>query len=338
MIRPHYQNEDYFNVFFNNEVVAVGWSDYDFSKYKNIEHLFPEIDYLKDVAPTTAGKWMNQIRRFKNMNEGDRVIVPTYNSVCFAIVKPEEVYDKTARGLDQCNQRRVSYIMNGDKLAMVSRNELSEKLQRRLRVRGSIISDLNEFSDELNELFLHVMASEEEYTYKTRLNHRYNTLIKEFKTQLKNNIQNGETYLQTGGIGLEHLVNELLIIDGYDSSVLAKNKFPSFADADIQAIRRDRFIETNLLFQVKHHHGITDDWGIKQLTKIREFPIYEATYDHLILVTSGSFDEKTIAKAKQFEVELINGDDLVDWIYDNLVQLSERTKLALGIKDVPTII
>ena len=69
------------------------------------------------------------------------------------------------------------------------------------------------------------------------------------------NLQKGKSNLQTGGIGLENLVCEIMQCEGYESKILAKNKFQGKADADILAIKEDSFMSKKIFVQVKHHNG-----------------------------------------------------------------------------------
>ncbi len=99
-------------------------------------------------------KKLNEVKRFKNLQEGDIVIVPFYSSVVLAIVGKEDIYSEKAYERSLANQRKVEYCLEDGKLMLISRKELSEGLQRRLRVRGSSVSDLFEFADELESIFL----------------------------------------------------------------------------------------------------------------------------------------------------------------------------------------
>ncbi|ERJ82513.1 hypothetical protein HMPREF1987_01421 [Peptostreptococcaceae bacterium oral taxon 113 str. W5053] len=87
-------------------------------------------------------KKLNEVKRFKNLQEGDIIIVPFYSSVVLAIVGKEDIYSEKAYERSLANQRKVEYCqveycLEDGKLMLISRKELSEGLQRRLRVRGS---------------------------------------------------------------------------------------------------------------------------------------------------------------------------------------------------------
>ena len=143
------------------------------------------------------------------------------------------------------------------------------------------------------------------------------------------NIQKGKSNLQTGGIGLENLVCEIMQCEGYESKILAKNKFQGKADADILAIKEDSFMSKKIFVQVKHHNGESGSYGIQQV-------IYEEYEGYFI--TSGFVSDETRKIASENNIDVMDGEELVQLIIDNLDKLSKGTKRSLGICSIPTII
>ena len=84
LVRAMGQTQNDFDIFFNNNVVAVGWSEVDFSKYSDEDLLVKEVDRVyytsRDVAPQVAGKKKNEVRRFKGIKNEDRIIVPFWGA------------------------------------------------------------------------------------------------------------------------------------------------------------------------------------------------------------------------------------------------------------------
>ena len=145
MVRA-YRNQ--FNEFFDSDVVAEGWSEVDFSACSNanelIERIRQEYGYLKDCHPTTRGRHLAAIRRFKSIQKGDKILVPYWSSIVLATATGEENYNgKLKYPIEQANQHRVEYHRDKDgNVIPIPRRHLSEGLQRRLRVQGSTVSDL----------------------------------------------------------------------------------------------------------------------------------------------------------------------------------------------------
>lgn len=323
-----------FDTFFNNSVVAVGWSEIDFSGFKKdgIEHILASVKDVyyssEDILPQVVGRQLNQVRRFHNINSGDYIIIPFYNSIRLAIANEQILYDQVAYDNDLANQRKVSYLYSKDVYKTIPRDVLSEAFQRRLRVRGSTVSDLYEFKDEIEKLF-----NQDNYSWASDFEDKENELKALLKSRLLNKIRIGKTNLKTGGLGLEYLVKELFICEGYRTEVLPKTTF-QFGDADVYAVKSDKFQETKILVQVKHHQGYTDDWGLQQLSEIKSEKYKECKF---VLITSAEISESVRGIAKNLDIDAMDGNEFVDWLIENIHSLSIETKIKLGLSAIPQI-
>ena len=337
MIRAMGSEEDDFDVFFRNDVVAVGWSQLDFSAYGSPDDLVRavESEYYSsgDTAPQVIGKKKNEVRRFKEIKGGDRIVVPYWSSVVLAIAEGEERFsDQDGESRDLANQHVVSFMRDasGGRVA-IPREQLSEGLQRRLRVRGSTVADLREFESEIERLF-------EGEVYTSTIARIQDGQERDFKRRLLAILQEGRSGLRAGGIGLEYLVRELLEADGYVAAIQPKNRFPDIADADIEATRDDHVTSTKLLVQVKHHSGESDDWGAQQLSKVLEMQADVFAEYRLVLVTTADPSEQLQKLCVAKDITLISGSQLVDWVTDSLVKLGPETRLKLRVSDVPQLV
>lgn len=335
MIRAMHSSGKDFEIFFDNSVVAVGWSEIDFSEFDKdgIEHLLGSVEEeyygSEDILPQVVGRQLNQVRRFHNIKPGDYIVIPFYNSIRLAVAEDKILYDESSYDNDLANQRKVSYQYSGNTYKTIPRDVLSEALQRRLRVRGSTVSDLYEFKDEIEKLF-----SQDSYSWTSDFEDKENTLKATLKTKLIQKIRSGKTNLKTGGLGLEHLVKELFICEGYKTEVLAKTTF-QFGDADVLAVKSDKFQETKILVQVKHHDGYTGDWGLKQLSEIKSSEEYK---DHkFVLVTSAEISTEVKKTAEDLDIATMDGNELAEWMIENLTSLSVETKIKLGLSSIPQI-
>lgn len=334
LVRAMSQSQEDFDVFFENNVVAVGWSKVNFSQCKNSDLLIKEVGeyYYSDSgsAPQVIGKKKNECRRFKGMKKGDRIVVPFLGAICLAEVEKEELYSQLDQDLS--NQRKVTYLRDqNEEVVYIPRDKLSEGLQRRLRVRGTTIADLREFSDEIDNLF----KGED---FDSGFNKKRIEAINSFKKQLLKNIQRGKTNLQSGGYGLEKLIKELLEIDGYKAEIQSKQRFSGLSDADIKAEKEDFLLTEKLLVQVKHHSGITGTWGAKQLTEILNSEKDLFSEYRLVLVTSAIPSGDLIKLCENQDIILVSGNDLSEWVFKSLPQLRFDTKKRLSISDIPTLL
>jgi predicted Mrr-cat superfamily restriction endonuclease len=335
MVRAMSSSQADFDIFFKNSVVAVGWSEINFSEFdkERIEHLLGSVEKeyynSEGILPQVIGRQLNQVRRFHNINKGDYIIIPFYNSIRLAIADDKILYDESVYDNDLANQRKVSYQYSGDTYKTIPRDVLSEAFQRRLRVRGSTVSDLYEFKDEIEKLF-----SQDNYSWTSDFEDKENELKALLKAKLLNKIRIGKTNLKTGGLGLEYLVKELFICEGYKTEVLAKTTF-QFGDADIYAVKSDKFQETKILIQVKHHNGYTDDWGLQQLSEIKSSEAYKDC--KFVLITSAEISEGVRKIAEDLDIAAMDGNEFVDWLIENLHNLSIETKIKLGLSAIPQI-
>lgn len=335
MVRAMNSNQEDFDIFFKNNVVAVGWSRVNFSKEADSESLRQKVweEYYKNAEKqqNTISRKLNEVERFKTIKKGDFIIVPYNSNIVIAEALDEEIYSEESKDLDLANQREVSYRYQDGKLLVIPRTNLSEGLQRRLRVLGNSVSNLYEFKEEIEEIF-----RTPSYSYSKKMKEVENIELEKLKKGLLENIQRGKTNLQTGGIGLENLVCEIMKCEGYDSKILAKNRFKGNADADISAIKEDSFMSKKILIQVKHHHGESGSYGIQQIVKALEDEYYRDYEGYFI--TSGFISEETRKIAKENNIKVIDGKRLVDIIIKNLDKLSVNTKVLLGICRIPSIV
>lgn len=335
MVRSQGSNAEELEVFIKNGVVAVGWSEVSFADCKDAEELRDKVEkeYYQNnnISNQQKGKKLNEVARFKGISDGDYILVPYYSYVALAVAKTTEIYSDEAYDMDMSNQRLVSYQTGDAGLFLIPRNELSEALQRRLRVRGMTILDLTEFAEEIEDLF-----GNKKLSYADKIVEKDREELATFKKTLLANIRNGKTNLQTGGIGLEELVRELLECEGYEAKVLPKNKFSGNADADIEARKEDAFSSIYLFVQVKHHSGTSGKEGVQQVIDVLNQDVYKQYVGYF--VTSAEISDEARILADMNGIGCMDGDMLVDLIVDHLSQLKQSTKYKLGISMYPMML
>lgn len=314
-------------------IVGVGWSDHDFSSHPDAESAINAID-----ADYGIGRWGNQIRRFFAIADGDIIVAPLPYSIAVGRAIGPIFSDSDYYKHDRLNQRRVEFPKTKDgQLITCPRTHFSEAFQRRIRVRGITVNDLSEFSTEI----VRALQSAEkggDSSWSHQISEEVTRRQETFQAELLQNIQAGRTNIQTGGIGLENLVKELLTVDGYQAEIMSKRALGGFADADVRASRVDRCATVELLVQVKHHQGYSGDYGIQQLLEIRKQADSVYSTHQLVFLTSASVAPDLLEKAAQEDITVIDGEGLVSWIAEKIDQLSDQTKRILGICEVPSLL
>lgn len=342
MVRAMDSSDESLEVFTKNGVVAIGWSEVDFTQFRdNSEGLRTTIEeiYYKDEAtkPTNRalGRKYAAIRRFCDIRKGDYIIVPFRNQILLAEAEEEQRYSVHDKIYDLANQHVVSYLKNSqNELRRVFRSELKDGLQRRLRLPGSIVLDLSEFKDDINDLF-----KKKPQTVADKCREKIAEQTDAFKIQLMDRIANADTYLSSGGQGLEKLVAELLTCEGFSEvKILSKDTYgDTGADADIYAVKTDTFLgEHACLFQVKHHAGISNKDGIQQLIEAKKSDVIRA--DYFVFITTAVLDISAQELANEHDIICMQRDDFSDWLYENIDKLSLETRQKLGISTVPMLL
>lgn len=319
-------------ILLKQSLIGIGWKLTNFSEFNDANTLLKALGHL--------GRRRNEVIRFFDMQKDDVVVIPLPRSIVIGRIDGTRFFNKSDSDPAHPNQRGITIttITGQNMFAQINRDELSESFQRRLRVQGGIVRDLSQFAEEIEQI-LTTLADGKAHSWDAGIQRKLQEKEKFFKKELFDNIQSGRSSnLKAGGIGLEQLVTELLTIDGYNASVLSKKTFKSFADADIEASKEDRISTVNVLVQVKHHVGAEGELGIKQLEEIKNVTADTYSDYKLALVTSATVASELRIKAEAKGITVIDGKELVSWIYDSIDDLREETKRKLGICEIATII
>lgn len=311
-----------------DSLIGYGWSQINFSSFKSFGEL---LSYVKENS-INIGRQKNQMSRYFNIQQGDIIVQPVNRGIYVGIANGIKSFGEGVVYGD--NRIFVDFFKDEHgKAIKIPRSRLKQQLQSRLKIRMSIAS-LNEFREEI-EGIVSQLKNNKDVLFNSEFQLKSDEAIDNFKRQLLKNITTGNTFLEGGGYGLEKLVLELMSIEGYKASISAKNQFSTIADTDIEASRIDPVSSNKVYIQVKHHSGNTGSKGIEQLIAIEEDEHVDKW-----LISSGNFTDtvKEKAEAQMPAIKLMNGSDLVDWVYDRIRELSPATKEKLGISFVPQLL
>lgn len=133
---------------------------------------------------------------------------------------------------------------------------------------------------------------------------------------------------------MEKLVAALFECEGYKTAIPSKKHFAGWSDADIKAEKSDKFSETKILVQVKHHSGVSGKYGIDQLQEIQKHT-HEYNDYMLIFITTAQIAQEVRDKGERCGIILMDGAELVDWLFTYIDDLGEEMKTQLRISSVP---
>ena len=318
-------------VLIKENLAGYGWSQINFSEASTIEELF---GFFKEKK-VNLGRQSNQIKRFFAISKGDIIVVPLSGVIAIGYATGTKSYGKGVTYGE--NRVGVEYLTHPDgSIALIPRSDLPEALSTRLRIRMSVVY-LNEFKDDI------LLKIEQIKNGNCTSANSHTKALEEkahltLQQKLLKNIQNGKTFLKSGGHGLEQLVAELFTLEGYATKIPAKNAYKGSADVDIEAVRADNFSSTRILVQVKHHSGITNYKAFQQLNDLDIDPDDPTNY---WVITSAKVSAKAIEKSKNDSSKIINvmdGEELADWIIKHAHRLSPATKNKLGLSALPTLL
>ncbi|HJF28034.1 MAG TPA: restriction endonuclease [Acinetobacter lwoffii] len=309
--------------------IGYGWKQINFASHDNINSLIKEIIDKNG----SVGRMTNQVKNYFNLRKDDIVIVPLGRSIAIAKVIGEKLFEPSFTGGHGANQVRVEFFRKDNKIIRIPRSALKQNLESRLKLRTTI-GDLSRFSEEIEHLIQN-MNNYGSFEINNSFLEKADFYEQEFKKDLLNAICKGNTRLKAGGRGLEDFVKELLEIEGYSQvDILDKKNGEGIADVDIQATSENNPFLKDILIQVKHHNGETGKHAINQLIAYEAEAISNA---YKWVITTGHISDESKLHAEENQINIMEGEQFVDWIYTNLNKLSRETKANLGIVEVPKL-
>lgn len=311
--------------------IGYGWRKVNFSVHDSANSV---IDSIKQQYEDGIGRKRKSVVRFFNLGAGDLVIVPISKAIIIGQVQGEKSFNLDFAKDYAANLVKVEWFRNKDGLLLrIPRKDLTSALETRLKIRTSNAC-LKQFKSEILTIVDDIQKNGA-YQQQSQLLEQIEKAEKLFKEKLYTALCQGNNWLAAGGYGLELLLKELLMIEGYEANIQAKNQSSDIADVDIIAIRKDFLTETCLFIQAKHHKNISNEKGVKQLIEYEDFD--DEGHYRKCLVTTASLSTAAKELALAHDIQVIEGWQLVDWIYNNIDQLSLSMKHRLGVINVPSM-
>lgn len=314
-------------------LAGYGWPQVNFSKENSVESL---LNQFKEKS-LDIGRQTNQIKRFFSIKKGDIIVVPLPRAIALGYATGERFYEKGIAYGE--NRIGVEFLRNKDdvqSLLKIQRKKLKEGFEARLKIRMTIVS-LEDFKDDILSL-IEEANSGGAISFDSKIIDKETTALNNIKEQLISNIRHGNTYLESGGYGLEKLVSELLKIEGYNAKIQSKREHQGIADADIIAESTKKFT-SKLIIQVKHHSGQTGAHALAQLEALDNSNDEDEDANiQKWVITSANVSPSFIERANSSGINVMEGEELAEWIIENANKLSQATLNRLGLSTIPTML
>ena len=305
---------------------GIGWGQFQLRNFTTADEFYEHLDSTQQ----SVGRSGNQLRRFIEVKQGDFIVVPAPARIYIGIATGEKQFCADKPWGE--NQIEVTFPCDAENEPIsIARTDLKQGLQSRLRIRLTV-ADLDYFRDEIIERYNDIKNNVSSGAL-SKINEKAGEKLEQFKAKLLDNLRNRNHYLEAGGQGLEHLVKELLEIEGYTAVIPSKQSHEVGVDVDIEAHSRNPFITQELLVQVKDHVGYTDKHAIEQIAKVKK---EDDCYRWVVSLADFSKDAKDCAV--KFNVKLMSGAEFVDWLAERWQDLSPTTQQKLGIASVPQLV
>ena len=292
---------------------------------------FIEVQFLTRWGELSRGRY--QLWNFiKEMKAGDWVIVPTYGafSIC-ELLDDEPIMIKDIKDIiikdwngDIISRDEKGYLINAnnDKIDLgfarrikiiqknISRYDYADgALTARLKVRQTnvCINDLKESIQKALEGF-------------------NNNKPIHFRNEINDVIPNICSIIQTklNPDKFEYLIKWYFERIGASSVVIPPKKSSTKVDyEDVEIIATFDLLKTIYYVQAKHYRGETGSWGAEQISHLKELESVKDdrqddgyTKVYWLVSSSESFSEECINKAKETNVQLIDGKTFASMLLD----------------------
>ncbi|WP_321279381.1 restriction endonuclease [Marinifilum fragile] len=287
--------------------IVIGWShtedkllnpELDRDGFKNIlKSYYPGYhDNPRSLGQATGYLW----RFFREMKEGDYVLVPTPKAFYIGKIVGGVKFHKECIESDTSLRRKVEWLNEGE---TILREYCGAGLQSRLKYQGTCVG-ASEFIEDI-ERALKLAEQKELPSFKDQLKI-------ELKDKVGKLLQNDSSFLSVDKF--EKLVEQVLQGMGAITERPSKTRYGN-GIADVDVIASFVNLGIQIYVQVKMHKNETDKHAVEQV--VEAIRIDDPEGDNSIsgwVVSSADFSNEAISLAQQHNIRLVNVDDLSDMI------------------------
>ena len=317
-------------------LLSIGWSDFGARSGFVSEH---RNDWSKvaDTVEKLRGKVRSRfgLQRFLEMEQGDRVVVPTWGAFhVYEIADnerlvPAQIEDelkKLRNWQDNCAEVREGYIETlGEKKARVDLgffrrvSEIELEIPREGYADAALTSRLKvrQANVEITDLCKSIKNAIERHKEKRPINLRRQVLDRCASAVRETilDVQNPDQF--------EKLIKRYFECQGANAEIPAKNQPDKEGDADIVATFES--LKLIVYVQAKRHDGETDTWAVEQIEqygadKCTIGSDEEFTRLAWVVSTAEEFSSECQDRARQSQVRLVDGNEFARMLLDTGIE------------------
>jgi hypothetical protein len=317
--------------------LSYGWSDFEedgFIEGVRGENGWAYIDeqFMSKWGELSRGRY--QLWNFiKEMKSGDWVVVPTYGAFSvYELLDDEPIMVKDIKDVTVKNWNEEVVLRDNDGyLIDKDNNRIDLGFARRVRLIQKEISRYDYADSDLtsrmkvrqtnvriSDLGQNVIKAIENFQKAKPI--RFRNEINEVVPSIRSIIQ---TMLNPDKF--ENLIKWYFKRVGASSVVIPLKNSPDKVDyEDVDVIATFDLLKTIYYVQVKHYRGETSSWGAEQIAHLKELAAMKDdrlddgyTKVYWLLSSSERFSEECINKAKETNVQLIDGNTFSSMLLDS---------------------
>ncbi len=321
------------------KLLSIGWADFG-SQPDFLSKCQDDWSKVPEAIEAEWGKVRPRfgLQRFLEMEQGDRVVIPTWGAFHVyevtdgarlvpaqieddlknltswhdkrAVVRDGHIQEDHAKKLDLGFFRRVTPLERD-----IPRDGYADSdLTSRMKVRQTNV--------EVTDLRDSIESAMERHKAKRPIN-----LRQIIKDKCASEVRNAILSFQNPN-GFEQLIRRYFERQGASAEIPPKNEREKEGDADITATFES--LRLIVYVQAKHHHGETDGWAVEQIQRYTENQRNTGADDEYtkiswVVSSAEKFTEDCINQARRAGVRLINGVEFAEMLIDSGIErLSAR--------------
>lgn len=314
VVRPNPHGKNRLDEFLDQGIVAIGWPDYGDLSDHDKSDIQDYINERHDWSPQKTGQVVGMINRFVNkFSENDFVLVPSGGNVYVGRITSDYYFDKSVEGDDEGypHQREVDWEYNGD---AVNRSSLPGKLHDSLKGRLTVFSV---DSDQVQNLF--------ESELDTRDRDRYKELQEEYLERLQ-----GGQLRWVNSVSFEDVVE--VVLENYFPNI-TRQSTTSDPEGDTD-LKTDLPGGVTIRVQVKHFYSDRGELPAKAVSQLKK-SMNPGDNGIVVTSTNASAEALDAANHADFQLDIIDGSEFVELIFENLEEFSQDELETLGLREQP---